>query len=212
MHKRKSIINIPLLIGAALSIAIHVAAFYGRGLSSPPVPQYETGKTVVQLTLMPSIARQVAAPEPEPQEEPAEQPIEPQVEQVPLPALPSELQPQEHPQPDTESASLESPEIDASLITEKGVSGVAQASSTIHPIYPRISRRRGEAGRVTLSIQVLPSGKAGTIIVLHSSGYHRLDEAAITAAEKSGFIPAKKLGHAVDSSIELSFTFELTDD
>ncbi|MEN8261766.1 MAG: energy transducer TonB, partial [Pseudomonadota bacterium] len=104
------------------------------------------------------------------------------------------------------------PERDASLIEEKGVITEAQASKTISPVYPRISRRRGEEGVVVISVQILANGKVDSIKIIKSSGYQRLDKAAQNAAWATLFTPAKRLGQNVDSSTELSFAFRLTDD
>ena len=222
MHKRNPIVNLPLLIGSVLSIAIHVVALYGKGIHTPPTASLEQGRTVVHLTLVPSIASQAAAVEPQmekaaekPIEELVEVPMEPHVEQASLPALPAEPVTESQPEPEepiAETEAVDSPEQDASLVEEKGVVAEAQTSKTVHPTYPRISRRRGEEGTVTLSIEVFANGKAGNVSVIQSSGYRRLDEAAIKAARATTFTSARQFGRDVDSTTELSFTFKLTDD
>jgi protein TonB len=212
------------LVGIVLSVAVHVAALYSRGIHTPPKPMQDIGQTVVQLTLLPSIASKASVPEPippEPQpEKPLEIPIEPQVEQAFQPSLPAEpiAKPEPLPEPEptpmevAETAAVNSQEQDASLAENKGVSADAQPFDAVKPIYSRISRRRGEEGTATLSIEVLASGKAGTVSVIHSSGYSRLDEAALKAARQTTFAPAKQFGRAIDSTTELAFTFRLTDD
>ena len=187
----------------------------------------EQGRTVVQLTLMPAVASKAAEPVPvplepeiEPQEEPAEKPVIPIDEQPPVEPIPSPVAPpvQEVAQsiPDKQSVAekttVDSVEQDATLIAEKGVVTDIQITKGVAPVYPRISRRRGEEGTVILLIEVLANGNSGSITVLEPSGYPRLDEAACTAATKSTFIPAKQLGRNIDSTIELPFTFNLTDD
>lgn len=207
MHNRNSIVSAPMLIAIVLSLALHVAALYGKGSHTPPVPTLEQGRTVVHLTLVPSIASQAAAPElpAEPTPEP-----EPQVEHpavAGLPALPDPV-----PEKPTETATVDSPEQVASLQEDKGVISEAALSGAFRPAYPRISHRRGETGTVTLSIQVLSDGSVGNIALLQSSGHRRLDEAALKAARKTTFTPATQLGRRIDSTTELSFTFRLTDD
>lgn len=218
-------INLRILIGFVLSIAIHVAALYGKGIYTPPKVSMEQGRTVVQLTLMPSVASPTAAPEPqneaptEPQEEAAEPLIgtrvEPQqVEQAPLPA--HQAEPAIKPEPEleavAETAAADSAEQNASLIAEKGVTAEAEPAQAVHPTYPRVSQRHGEEGTVSLSIQVHSNGQAGEVSVLQSSGYRRLDDAAIKAVRATTFTPARHLERNIDSTIELSFTFQLTDD
>ena len=88
----------------------------------------------------------------------------------------------------------------------------AQPFKAVKPTYPRISRRRGEEGTVTLFIEVLQTGRAGNISILQSSSHRRLDEAAVKAAQQTTFSPAKQFGRNIDSTTELSFTFTLTDD
>jgi len=201
VQKRNSIINVPLLAGSVLSIAIHVAALYSKSIYTPPEPQLASGRTVLQLTLLPSIANRAASPEsatvPEPLPIPAPQPV---------------VIPPSEPQPTAAEKSVDSTDRDASLVEDKGVISDARASSSIQPAYPRISRLRGEEGVVTLSIHVLASGKAERVDVIQSSGYRRLDEAACNAARKASFSPARQFGRTIDSTTELSITFRLTDD
>ena len=201
MQTRNSIINIPLLVGSVLSIAIHVAALYSKNIYTPPEPRFESGRTVLQLTLLPSIASRATSPEP------ATEP-----ESLPVPAPQPVAVPQPELQPTAEEKSVDSTEQDASLIKEQCVISDSFASSSIQPAYPRITRLRGEEGAVTLSIHVLASGKAERVDVIHSSGHRRLDEAARKAARKASFSPAMQFGHTIDSTTELSFTFRLTDD
>lgn len=220
MHPRNPIVNIPLLIGIGLSVALHGVILYSKGIYTPPVPMLEQGQTVVHLTLAPSIIRQAAAPEapPEkPREKPPEKPIEEQKEEpVPVP-IPIEI-PIEQPQkPEIEAEIIAkkpieaTPEQDASLTEEKGVVAEAQPVKTVKPTYPRISRRRGEEGTVTLLIEVLKNGRAGKISVIESSGHPRLDKSALQAIRKTQFVPATQFGKRIDSIITLSYTFHLAD-
>lgn len=184
-----------------LSIAIHGAALYSKNIYTHPESRMESGRTVLQLTLNPSIASQAAVPAPA---------TVPEFLPTPVP------QPAGVPQPEAQSMavekSIDSAEQDASLIEDKGVISEAHASSTIQPVYPRISRLRGEEGVVTLSIEVLGSGMAGNVEVIQSSGHRRLDESACKAARKASYSPARQFGRNIDSTTELSFTFRLTDD
>ena len=79
------------------------------------------------------------------------------------------------------------------------------------PTYPRYSRRHGEEGTVVIAVEIKASGRAGKAEVVESSGYPRLDRAAIKAVRSARFIPAKLAGKAVTSTKRLSFTFRLED-
>ena len=217
MHQRNSIVNAPLITAIGLSTVLHGIALYGRGIHAPPKPILEQGRTVVHLTLVPSIARQAAAPEP-PIEKPIEQPIEEVVaEAVPVPAekrveQPPDPPPEPEPEPIAETPEKASKEQDASLIEEKGVIAEAQPFKAVSPTYPRISRKRGDEGTVSLSIEVLKSGKAGKVSVVRSSGHKRLDESALRAAKKTKFVPATQFGKKIDSIMMFSYTFLLADE
>ncbi len=209
--------NKTLLIGLVLSIAINGAALYSSGVYTPAEPRFDAGRTVVQLTLMPSISSQAAAPPPDVSADPAEaaEPVTaavPAALSLPLPVPVQNEIPTAQPAVTAESQSIDSAEQDASLTEDKGVITEASSTTSIQPGYPRVSRVRGEEGVVTLSVQVLPSGKTGRIDVLQSSGYRRLDEAAYKAAHRASFTPARQFGRDIESTKELSITFRLTHD
>lgn|GEM_PF-2058688 len=203
MHKRNAIIPAPLLAALVLSIAVHVAALYPGGGSAPPEPQLKIGRTVVQLTLLPAMASQAATPEPQRAE-----PLP--VEIIPEPIL--ESTPEPAPQTIEEATAVDSQEQNASPREDKGVITAAIVSGAVHPAYPRISQRRGETGIVKLAVQVLADGSVGTVVILQSSGFRRLDEAAVNGAKKTTFTPAQHFGRNQESTTELTFSFNLTDD
>jgi protein TonB len=94
----------------------------------------------------------------------------------------------------------------------EGVISEAEAINGYTPAYPRISKNRGEEGTVTLAVQVLLDGSVGKVELLQSSGFSRLDAAAVKGACKTAFRPAIRSGHAAESTTQLSYTFRLTDD
>ena len=218
MHQRNPIDHVPLITAIGLSALLHGIALYGRGrIHTPPKPILERGRTVVRLSLVPSIARQAAAPEPL-----IEKPLEQVIEEVVVEAAPVPVEkrveqppgPPPEPEPEhvAETPEKASEEQDASLIEEKGVIAEAHPFKAVNPTYPRISRRRGEEGTVSLSIEVLKSGKAGKVSVVRSSGHKRLDESALRAAKKTEFVPATQFGKKIDSIMTFSYTFLLADE
>lgn len=62
------------------------------------------------------------------------------------------------------------------------------------PPYPRQSRRLGEQGKVVLKAEIATNGTALQALVNISSGYPRLDRAALESVLKWQFIPGKKAG------------------
>ncbi|PWD88068.1 energy transducer TonB [Ignatzschineria cameli] len=77
------------------------------------------------------------------------------------------------------------------------------------PRYPELSLRRREEGQVTLLATVLPSGRAKSVKVHKSSGYPRLDEAALKAAKEYRYQPAKRDGQAVEYDYLFTVTFSI---
>jgi len=77
------------------------------------------------------------------------------------------------------------------------------------PDYPQMSRRLGEQGAVVLRVMISPDGRAGEIQLSKSSGYSRLDRAAIEAVREWRFVPALKGGRPVAAWYEWRWEFRL---
>lgn len=60
------------------------------------------------------------------------------------------------------------------------------------PQYPALSRRLGEQGRVMLDVYILPDGSVGEIKLNRTSGFPRLDNAALQAVKSWKYVPAKR--------------------
>lgn len=79
------------------------------------------------------------------------------------------------------------------------------------PDYPPTSRRLGEEGTVVLSLYVKEDGKVGEGKIQESSGFAKLDEAALREAlRRWHFIPATLEGKAVAGWYPIKVTFKLT--
>lgn len=80
------------------------------------------------------------------------------------------------------------------------------------PEYPPSSRRAGEAGTVILEVYVLENGRVGEARVKQSSGYPRLDEAAVREVKRSWRLqPGTENGKPVPMWGQFAVTFKLTD-
>lgn len=79
----------------------------------------------------------------------------------------------------------------------------------VDPVYPAASRRAGEEGTGVFRVLVAANGRPLEVTVLRSSGFPRLDEAAVTAIKKWAFSPAMQAGQAVESWTRVQVRFEL---
>ena len=80
------------------------------------------------------------------------------------------------------------------------VQGWSQSLET--PVYPKLSRQRGEEGTVIVSARVGQNGRPEEIEIIQSSGYRNLNKAVVKALKKSTLDPGEKC---------LKFTFRLQD-
>jgi periplasmic protein TonB len=91
----------------------------------------------------------------------------------------------------------------------RGTEGAAPQADNPAPAYPFAARRRGQEGRVVLSVEVLPSGDAGAISVARSSGVASLDRAATDAVRRWRFRPARRDGRPVRATVRVPVRFAL---
>lgn len=78
------------------------------------------------------------------------------------------------------------------------------------PAYPPMSRRSGEQGRVLLRVLVSENGLAESVQLDSSSGYEKLDRAAIEAVKKWSFIPAKRSNQPISAYVLVPVKFSLS--
>lgn len=77
------------------------------------------------------------------------------------------------------------------------------------PVYPPLSRKLHEEGKVLLFVQVSAKGEAENVEIRKSSGFPRLDEAAMSAVRKWRFVPARRGAEPVASSVVVPLVFRL---
>lgn len=77
------------------------------------------------------------------------------------------------------------------------------------PLYPKLSQRLGEEGSVVLRVTLDTTGAVIAATVETSSGFPRLDEAAIVAVKLWRFRPATHAGVAVATTFLHTVTFRL---
>lgn len=87
----------------------------------------------------------------------------------------------------------------------------ASAHFNAPPHYPQLSRKLREQGTVVLELTVLASGKVTDVRVQQSSGYARLDKAALLAVKHWRYQPAQRAGKAIDYRYLQRLEFSLTE-
>jgi protein TonB len=86
----------------------------------------------------------------------------------------------------------------------------AGQSTQTGPIYPAISRRLGEEGSVRLRLTIGTDGSVIDASVVGSSGFQRLDEAAIRWVRRNWrYEPATRGDMPIEATAETTLTFRL---
>lgn len=80
----------------------------------------------------------------------------------------------------------------------------------IQPDYPTLSKRRGETGTAMVHFIVGISGKIENVTLQKSSGYNRLDDAALQAVRASPCQPYLEDGQPIRAAASVPFDFNLT--
>ncbi|TKC77984.1 TonB family protein [Trinickia terrae] len=83
--------------------------------------------------------------------------------------------------------------------------------SIAKPLYPALSQRRGEAGTAYVHFVVGLTGKIEDIELKKSSGFSRLDDAALSAMHSSACRPYVENGSPVRAAYTQPFTFGFND-
>ena len=79
----------------------------------------------------------------------------------------------------------------------------------VDPVYPAGSRRDGEQGTGMFKVLVDEKGRPLDVQVLKSTGFPRLDTAALEAIRKWVFSPAMQNGQGVQSWTRVQVAFQL---
>ena len=196
-----------LVTGAVLSAHAALAWLLIQGWVTPPLTE-ETDKVI-----MASVVMDMPAP-PAPKPQPVQ--AKPQAQSKTLPKTMPAVQPQLHPSPVvTQAAPSEAaPVVPAAAPTAAAAPAAAghqRPNTTPSPVvslpssdadylnnptpaYPRMSRRQGEQGTVVLRVFINTEGRAEKAEIRTSSGYSRLDEAALDTVKRWRYVPGKRAG------------------
>ncbi len=77
------------------------------------------------------------------------------------------------------------------------------------PDYPKLSQKYREEGVVEVRVFVTPEGLAEQVEVAHSSGFSRLDRAALAAVKQWRFIPQRQDTTLISSWVVVPVRFDL---
>ena len=77
------------------------------------------------------------------------------------------------------------------------------------PEYPRLSKRNAESGRVMVRVFIDTAGLPRNVQVSSSSGFVRLDDAAVAAVQKARFKPYTENGQPTAAWTNVPINFEL---
>lgn len=161
---------------------------------TPPAPQS-------QQSSPPKIQRPVAPPTPQP------------VAPIQAAAAPDAPRSAAEPQP---PASPVTASVAANSVTPLPPSAAVQLPSSDaeylqnpKPDYPRMSRRLGEHGRVVLRVLITVDGMAQQVELKQSSGFARLDAAAMEAVGRWRYVPGKRGGVPEPMWFNVPITFSL---
>ncbi|MEX2164491.1 MAG: energy transducer TonB [Sulfuricaulis sp.] len=210
----------------AATVALHAA--FGLALLQADGARSSTTVAVpVMVSLIESAGQERVTAPPKPLAEPRPAPKSPRpvpVTKAPEPA-PAEATPANAaPEPmialpsastakASEQASAETRPVDDALAPESSITLPRFNADYLNnppPVYPTLSRRLGEQGRVMLRALVRADGQPAEIRINRSSGFSRLDRAALEAVRQWRFIPAQQGNTPVPAwvLVPVSFTLE----
>ncbi len=78
------------------------------------------------------------------------------------------------------------------------------------PVYPPLSKRLGEQGKVVVRVYIEANGSASQAEIRTSSGYDRLDQAALQSTLRWRYVPGKRNGvaEAMWFNVPINFVLE----
>ncbi|MCR9160746.1 MAG: energy transducer TonB [Nannocystaceae bacterium] len=93
--------------------------------------------------------------------------------------------------------------------TTAGQETAARPKSRPRPTYPRLAQRQGVEGFVTLRLRIGADGRVDEAVVVKAEPPGVFDEAALRAARRYRFTPARRGDEAVASTLQQTIRFEL---
>lgn len=200
----------PRLLAFVLIAALHLGALALLMVARAPVPQAEQQPIMVTfIAAPPQPAPEPPTPPPEPVK-PRPQPkmvATPRPSPSPIQVPPIEETPEAPAAVETPAPAPPAPLAEAPVIPPNFVAAYLNNPG---PSYPQTSVRLREQGTVMLLVRVNAGGTADQVTVEKSSGFSRLDDAAVDVVKKRWkFVPAQQAGKPVAAWVRIPVAFEL---
>ncbi len=219
LEQRQRLISLP---GLLFVLGVHAALFYFLW-HQRLIPHPEQAMTLFAELITPPapVTPPKALPEPAPVKlQPARKPVvKPKQEQLAAksttPAEKKQAEPAPEPPKPTEqikepaSAPAASPKPASAAPVALSSELAVSCPKLTPPEYPAISRRMGEEGKLVLRVELDESGRIDKAKVLNSSGYERLDAAALSAVKSWQCNPSLRDGQPVRAVALQPFNFVL---
>jgi len=207
------------LAGAGLTVLLH-AGVVAALLSFQPVRTALTEAVPIMVRLVtppaPAVERPAEPPKPLPVKQRVKR-VEPRPEPPPVFAASSEAPPP----PSAPAPPPIAPPAPAPVIAAPAPPAVPAPAPVIPPsfnaayldnpppAYPSAARRMGQQGKVVLRVRVNAMGNPDKVELRASSGFARLDEAALDAVRRWRFVPARLGDKPVASWVLVPILFTL---
>lgn len=211
----------PRLAGLLLVLALHGAALYGLWRAQLIPSPVEAATLFVNFIAPPDekvLPEPKRPPEVKAKPQPRPKPLEPQqprqlVAETPVTAPadhvaaapPSKPEPMPEPVAQVAAPVVQTPLPPGPVALSSELSVACPQRSA--PSYPSTSRRLGETGVVVLRVELSETGQVATARVQNSSGFDRLDEAALAAVRSWRCTPPSRNGQPVRATALQPFNF-----
>jgi len=190
-------------------------------LVEPEPPQVISPPKLVEAPPPPPVARvaKLEPPPPAPVPRPAPQPVA-RPDPAPAPQAPVAAMAPVAPAPIAQPVAQAAPPAPAPVVVAKAAAAAptpvelpssdAEYLQNPRPAYPAISRKLREQGKVVVDVLIGPDGSAQQARVQSSSGFDRLDAAALATVQRWRYVPGRKGGVATAMwfSVPLNFVLE----
>lgn len=218
LKQKQHFISLP---GLLFVLVVHAALFYFLW-NQRLIPAPDRMATLFAELITPSVVAPKPAPEPAPAKlQPAKKPeTKPKQERLvtkaPVTQKQEQTAPLPQPSPTPVAEAAKEPAAAAAPPSQLPIEPVKLSSELsvscpklTPPEYPAISRRMGEEGKLVLRVELDEHGRIDTAKVISSSGYERLDNAALDAVKSWQCNPSLRDGQPVRAEALQPFNFVL---